>query len=108
MEDISLEDVAMGKRPKAKKKMAKKEPMIGQKAKAKIAKIESMTAMMEKANMNMLSSFNEEEIEDMLRAHRELSRSQSIVMDMLRETKSRYDRAERKKAGKGSPCGFDY
>lgn len=107
MEDMSLEDVAMGKKPKAKKKMVK-EPKIGPKAKAKITKIENMTMMLEKANMNMLSGFSEEEVEDMLRAHRELSRSQSIVMDMLRETKSRYERAERKKAGKDTSCGYSY
>ena len=106
-EELSLEDIAMGKRPKSK---SKKEPKIGDKAKAKIAKVMGVVALMEKANMAMVNSYNEEEVEAMLDAHRELRDAQGFVMDMLRTAKNKYERAERKSKGKkgmGS-CGYEY
>ena len=81
MEEISLEDLAMGKRPKKEKC---KEKPIGKAAKARIAAFTSLQNKLDSLSVKNLEQFNEDELEAMVKAQHRLRRGLETAGDMVR------------------------
>ena len=80
--DISLEDLAMGKLPKAKKG---KMPALGDKAKMKIKQHQKMIDTINGMSVNKMKMFNETEIKAMYKSMDALQDALYRAKEMLRE-----------------------
>ena len=93
-EDMGMEDMAMGERPKKKMKKAEKKEPVSDAAKAKIKKIMAIVEASEGMSVKALKKFNKTELKMMCKAHQKLQDASYRIKDMIRE-------AMPKESGKG-------
>ena len=103
MEDISLEDLAMGKLPK--KIGGKKVEPVSDKVKAQVKKIAKMVETSEGVSIKDLKKLNSTELKLMMKASNKLQDSLYRTKEMIREA---MPKEARKKGGNGYPLTEDW
>ena len=91
MDELNLEDLAMGKLPKKNKKGEKPMP-LGDKVKSKLKKVESFVNEADAASVKTFKGYNKSELKALCKAYNELQDTLYRLKDTIRAAMPKDDK----------------